>query len=757
METALMSASSRQIVNEVNNTTQLDEALPMVVKRSRSSTGADACSIYIYDTQTDRFILMAVDGVMNDEAGKAQVSRNEGLVGWVAAHQEAINLSNAADHPGFDNVSKTGDESFHGFLGTPIMHHGRTMGVLVAQKHERRSFSDNDAAFFTTLAFQLGGALHHLLAKWDLSWRLNEPVRGKILIHGIPSAPGLSTGNIVLSEPADLQSTPDRNAQDIESEVNTFQAAVIAAKNELHTGKERMRANLAGDSLSMFDAYIMMLESDKLTNGTVTRIRNGQWARGALRDTIFEMARVFEQMDDPYLAARAEDIRNIGRQVLAHLQQAAPEDRTYPKRCILAGVEVSPAEISKVPRDRLAGIVSFQGSALSHTAIICRALGIPAVMGLTDLAIGNLEGCEIMLDGNQGTVCINPSSVDIDAFRQRMQEEQAIAARLETLRHLPAQTMDGVQVPIHANLGIGADDLPMCAKEYEGVGLYRTEFFFIARDTLPTEDEQYRLYRDLLESFTPKPVTIRTLDTGGDKKLPFFTITETNPFLGRRGIRFTLDHTEIFLTQLRALLRANAGLGNLQILFPMISRINEIDTTLGLLDRAYSDLTAEGLAAAEPHIGAMIEVPSAAYIIAALSRRVDFFSIGTNDLTQYLLAVDRSNPLVQGLHDSLHPAVVHVVGDIVQRAHRQNKPVGVCGEMAGDPASALLLLGLGVDSLSMTPSSLPRVKWTIRSFTMQQARGLADKALKIDNEADTHRLLNRALKAAGLNALVREN
>jgi len=518
-----------------------------------------------------------------------------------------------------------------------------------------------------------------------------------------------------------------------------------------------MRASLAGEALSLFDAYIMMFESDRLTNGTVARIRNGQWARGALRDTIFEMARVFEQMDDMYLAARAEDIRNIGRQVLAHLQQAVPEDRTYPKRCILAGVEVSPAEISNVPRDRLAGIISVQGSALSHTAIICRALGIPAIMGLTDLVIGNFEGCKIMLDGNQGSVCINPSSVDIDAFRQRMQEEQATAAQLETLRRLPAQTVDGVQIPIYVNLGGGADELSMNAKEFEGVGLYRTEFFFIARDTLPAEEEQYRHYRDLLQFFAPKPVTIRTLDTGGDKKLPFFTIAETNPFLGRRGIRFTLDHTEIFLTQLRALLRANAGIGNLQILFPMISRIYEIDAALGLLDRAYSDLTAEGFAAAKPHIGAMIEVPSAAYIIAALSRRVDFFSIGTNDLTQYLLAVDRSNPLVQGRHDNLHPAVVHVVDDIVQRAHRQNKPVGVCGEMAGDPASALLLLGFGVDSLSMTPSSMPRVKWTIRRFTMQQARGLADKALKIDNEADTYRLLNRVLKAAGLYALVRAN
>ena len=752
-----MPPNFRQIVNEVNNTTHLDEALALVVKRARSSMGADACSGYIYDTQSDGYILMASDGVMPDEAGKAQVIRNQGLVGWVAAHEEVINLSNAADHPGIDHVPETRDSSLHGFLGAPIMHRGRTMGVLVAQKHERRSFSDDDAAFFTTLAFQLGGVLHHLLAKWDFRRRMSEPSRGKMLVHGRPCAPGLAMGNIALSEPADLQSTPDRNAQDIESEVQIFQAALNAAKNELHTGKERMRANLADETLALFDAYIMMLESGKLTNGTVARIRNGQWARGALRDTIVEMARVFEQMDDPYLAARAEDIRNIGRQVMTHLQKDAPGVRTYPKRCILAGVEVSPAEITKVPRDRLAGIVCVQGSALSHVAIICRALDIPAVMGLTDLSVGDFDGCEITLDGDHGTVCINPSFADIGTFRQRMQEERAITARLATLRHLPAQTLDGTPIPLHVNLGTGADDLATNAKEYEGVGLYRTEFFFIARDTLPTEDEQYRLYRDLLESFTPKPVTIRTLDTGGDKKLPFFTLTETNPVLGRRGIRFTLDHTEIFLTQLRALLRANAGIENLQILFPMISRIHEIDAALNLLDRACKNLAAEDLAAAKPRIGAMLEVPSAVYVIAELARRVDFFSIGTNDLTQFLLAVDRSTPWVQGFNDNLHPAVVQVVGDIVQRVHRQNRQVGVCGEMAGDPASALLLLGLGVDSLSMTPSSLARVKWTIRSFTMQQARELADTALEIDNEADTQQVLNRALKAAGLGVLVRED
>ncbi len=735
----------------------MDEALALVVKRSRSSMDADACSAYVNDVQNDRYLLMAADGSIPAETDEVRAFPEEGLVGWVAAHEETVNLSDAVDHPGFRRFPGIGDESLHAFMAVPVIHRGRVLGVLVARKRERRRFEDDQAAFFSTLAIQLGSAIHRLLSKWDFRRRLNETERGRISIRGIACAPGLSIGKIVLPQSTDLHSIPDRKALDIDSEIRTFKAAVLSAKNELHAGKERMSAHLSGEVLSLFDAYAMMLESDKLTAGAVARIRKGQWARGALRDTIFEMARVFERMSDPYLAARAEDIRNIGRQILGHLQKAESGTRTYPKQCILAGTEVGPVAISNMLRDRLAGVVCIQGSALSHVAIVCRALGIPAVMGLTDLPIGHVEDCDITVDGNRGVVCINPSPEDIREFRQRMGEEKAVSARVEALRHLPAQTLDGVSIPLHVNLGIGDEDFSMLAQEYEGVGLYRTEFFFIARETLPTEDDQYRLYRHLLESFAPKPVTIRTLDTGGDKKLPFFTIAETNPFLGRRGIRFTLDNPDIFLTQLRALLRANAGIENLRVLFPMIGRIGEIDAALDLLDRARMDLAAEGLAVSRPDIGAMIEVPSAVYLIAELSKRVDFFSIGTNDLIQYLLAVDRGNPQAEGLNDNLHPAVVHVVRDIVRRSRRHNKPVGVCGEMAGDPASALLLLGLGVDSLSMNPSSLPRVKWTIRSFTTRQGRELAEKALKIENEFDTHRLLNHALNSAGLGALVRES
>ncbi|RJP79599.1 MAG: phosphoenolpyruvate--protein phosphotransferase [Desulfobacteraceae bacterium] len=576
-----------------------------------------------------------------------------------------------------------------------------------------------------------------------------------VVIRGISCSPGIAIGIITPVEPAKLHSIPDHKAIDRDAEEAVFQVAVTMAKQELRSSRERMSTHLPREVLALFDVYILMLDSGKLNSETIARIRAGQWARDALSDSIRELVRVFERIEDPYIAAKAEDIRNVGRHILSHLQREAPAAGSYPKRCILAGTELSLAEISSVPRDLLAGIICRNGSALSHIAIMARALGIPAVMGLTDLSMDDLEGCNVVVDGNQGSIYINPSPSDLVEFEQCLLEGQAMSAQLEMLSDLPAETTDGVRIPLLVNIGIGADDLSITAPKYEGVGLYRTEFFFISRKTLPTEDEQYRLYRNLLQTFLPKPVIIRTLDTGADKALPFFSINEANPFLGWRGIRFTLDHPEIFLTQLRALLRANFGLDNLQVIFPMISRVSEIDETVDLIERAYQELMAEGHTATKPQLGAMIEVPSAVYSIAALSERVDFFSIGTNDLTQYLLAVDRNNPRVQGFYDNLHPAVIHVIHDIVARAHCQKKTVGVCGEMAGDPASALLLLGMGVDSLSMNPSSLARVKWTIRSFTKQQAQVISGQALTVENETGIVDLLNNALLEAGLGVLIR--
>lgn len=331
-----------------------------------------------------------------------------------------------------------------------------------------------------------------------------------------------------------------------------------------------------------------------------------------------------------------------------------------------------------------------------------------------------------------------------------MSQQEALCAQFMKNRDLPAQTLDGVRLPLHANIGLDSDIGLARNSEAEGVGLYRTEYQFLLRDAFPVEDEQYQSYRQLLEDFTPKPVTIRTLDVGGDKILSYFPLKEDNPFLGVRGIRFSLAHPEIFMIQLRALLRANAGLENLQVLFPMVAKVSELDEALELLARAHRELMEEGQATAKPKVGLMIEVPSAVFLTKALAARVDYLSVGTNDLAQYILAADRTNARVTTPNDTLHPAVLNAIDMIVRDAHAQSTPVSVCGEMAGDPAGALVLLGMGVDALSMSPASFGRVKLVIRAFTSKRARALADEALEQEDERQVRGLLNDALEGAGM-------
>jgi phosphotransferase system, enzyme I, PtsP len=381
---------------------------------------------------------------------------------------------------------------------------------------------------------------------------------------------------------------------------------------------------------------------------------------------------------------------------------------------------------------------------------LARALGIPAVVAVSALPVGPIEGRTIVLDGDDGRMYLRPSPETLSTFERRIAERNALSERLDALRDLPAETPDGVRLPLYANIGLQADAENARRHGAEGVGLYRTEYLFLLRESFPLEDEQYSVYRRLLEAFAPNAVTVRTLDVGGDKILPYFPLEERNPFLGCRGIRFSLEHPEIFLIQLRALLRANAGLENLQVLFPMISRVSEVDEALDLLARAHSELSDESVPTSKPKVGAMIEVPSAVFLAKALAERVDYLSVGTNDLAQYLLAADRNNPQVATPYDSFHPAVLDAVSKVVRDAHERSTPVTVCGELAGDPAGALALLGMGVDALSMSPASLSRAKLVIRTFTAARARALLASALALEDGLGVHRSLNAALEEAGV-------
>jgi phosphotransferase system enzyme I (PtsP) len=746
----------RRIIQLVNAAPDLNQALDIIVGHVAGTVGVDVTSVYLTDAERMQYVLMATQGLRKDAVGNVRLNPGEGLVGMVVEREEPVNLEDAPSHPNYRYIAETGEQPYHGFLGVPIIQHGKVLGVLVVQQREIRQFGEEEEAFLVTLAAQLAGAITHAGASGEMSQLLEKTDEVSVALKGLPGASGVAIGQaMVVYPPANLDAIPDRKVTDIGDELEGFHEAIAAVRDDLRDYANRMSGVLPSEELALFDALLLMLGSDSIVGETVTRIRAGNWAPGALRETIAEHVRVFETMDDPYLRERASDIRDLGRRVLTRLQSDHPTSRPAYSRTVLVGDDISPTQLAEVPIEQLAGIVSASGSSSSHVAILAQAMGIPAVLGVEDMTVGRLEGQTLIADGYRGDVFVNPSVIVRDEYLRLQGEESELTEGLKKVAGTPSITPDDVAVPLYINTGLVSEMEPGVHSEGDGVGLYRTEIPFLMRERFPGEQEQTRIYRKALEAFAPRPVTLRTLDVGGDKMLSYFPVQEDNPFLGWRGIRISLDHPEIFLTQLRAMLRASVGLENLTILLPMISTVTELDLSMTFISQAIGELLDDGLEVQRPPVGIMIEVPSAVYQIPAMAERVDYFSIGTNDLTQYLLAVDRNNSRVANLYQTLHPAVLLAIRQVIDEAHRLGKPVSVCGEMAGDPAAALALLGLGIDSLSMNASNLPRVKWVIRSFTASEARQLVDRACAMEDPVAIRKLYNSVLEQGGLGGLVR--
>ncbi len=746
----------RSIVTEVNAARNLDQALSLIVERMKTALLVDVCSIYLVDQDTGELVLMASDGLLPESVGYVRLGFDEGLVGLVAQRAEPLNLDNAPDHPRYRYFAETGEEWYHAFLGVPIIHHRKVLGVLVLQQHAEYRYDEDIVTLLVTIAAQLAGAIAHAEVSGGIDGLQTERHFDGYPLQGLPGAPGVAIGRAVaVHAHIDVEDVSDRHVDDVVMEQERFLDAVSRVKQDVRTMVDNISDVLPAADSALFDAYLMMLDSDSLIGEVTERIRAGNWAPGALRETVKEHIRVFSEMDDPYLRERAEDVRDLGRRILLQLQQGKVNTATYPKKTILVGEEITASMLAEVPAKRLVGVVSVRGSSTSHTAILARALGIPAVLGVDDMPVGRINDREIIADGYSGRVYVAATKEVKREYRRLQREEKELTKELQELRDKEAVTTDGVHVPLYANTGLISDIRPSIESGAEGVGLYRTEFPFMVRDRFPGEEEQRQVYRQVLEAFTPRPVTMRTLDVGGDKALPYFPIDEDNPFLGWRGIRITLDHPEIFLVQIRAMLKAAVGLENLQLLLPMISTLSEVDEALALIHRAYEELLEEGEAVTLPKVGAMVEVPSLIYQIAPLARRVDFISVGSNDLTQYLLAVDRNNSRVADLYDSIHPAVIAALQMVVEGAKRHKVPVSVCGEMAGDPVAALLLLGLGINSLSMSASSLLRIKWVVRSFSRRHAKTLLNKALEMEDPQAIRYFLEKALEKKGLGGLIR--
>jgi len=741
----------RNVVEEVNSTRDLQTSLRTVVGRIREGMDVQVCSVFLWDPHVNRYVLMATDGLSQDAIGKVTLTQNQGLVALVGKREEPLNLSDATQHPNFFPVAGLGEEPYKGMLGVPIIHHRKLLGVLTIQKTDAGRFGDAEEAVMVTISAQLAGVLAHAEATGALSGlNLLGGEQQDVRFVGVAGAQGVAIGQAhVLLPPADLDAVPVRRADDIEAEVKLFHDALASVRSDLRATSDRLKNELRPEELALFNVYIGILEDEALGDAVIQRIRKGEWAQSALADVMRGYIDHFDSMDDAYLRERASDMRDLGRRVLSYLQESVPET-VLPENAILVGEEVSPTVFGEMADGKIAGIVCTQGSANSHVAILARALDIPTVMGVQELPWQALQGEELVVDGYRGHLYYRLSQEKRRYFENIVEEEAEREAGLEALKGVPSETEDGVTISLLVNTGLQTDVIRSQDRGADGVGLFRTEVPFMLRDRFPSEEEQALIYRAQLQAFSPLPVTMRTLDVGGDKSLDYFPIVEDNPFLGWRGLRVMLDHPELFMVQVRAMLRASVNLNNLKIMLPMVTSVSEVEESLALIHRAVMELNEEGVNAQVPHIGVMVEVPSAVYLVREFASQVDFISVGSNDLTQYLLAVDRNNPRVAGIYDAMHPAVLKALKMVVDAGNEANVPVSLCGELAGDPLGAVTLVGLGYRQLSMSSSNLLRVKAVLRQIDSGWAQTVASGLLHLDNPRVVRSTLRLALRKAGV-------
>lgn len=736
-----------RIVQAVAKAGNEADQVKLIVESIHRAIGIDVCSLYI--TQPDESMLLAASHGLDQRAvGRTLLPAGTGLVGLAARSRHPINIAEASEHPDFRYVAETHEELFHSFCGVPLVRSGEVVGVLVAQSREARLLSEDEIAFLVTLSTQLT-----LLLPADPTTLTNPRVITKHL-KGVKGSPGIGIGRALICDLEDLYSIPDKPADDIEQTLIQWWSLLEQVSSDIERERQALGQDLSDSVAAVFSSYQLMLADTKLRSEVAAGIRAGQWLPGALRNTVQHFAEVFLAMEDPYLRARNEDIHHLGNKLYstwAGHDTKSMGDGDGP--IVLVGSKVSVSDIAACDPDQLKGIVCYEGSSLSHTAVLANALGVPAVMGTG--SIRNLsDGDHLIVNGNLGSVILHPVRSVLKEFRRLQRAEQHLKGELAELVELPAVTPDGETLRLFANTGLLADISPGLANGAEGVGLYRTEMPFMISETFPSEDEQENVYRQVLNAYTGKPVYMRTLDIGGDKPLPYFPIVEENPALGWRGIRFCLDNSSLLLTQLRAMLRAAGTADNLHILVPMVSNTSEIDRLRQLVDDAVSQLLEEGYPVHRPPVGIMVEVPAAISLLPTWTSRVDFVSVGSNDLSQYLLALDRNNPRVAGAYDHLHPAVLREIARVAQCCNEHNIPISLCGEMAADPAAVVVLLGLGIRTLSMSASKIPRIKWLLRSFPAAEASALAQQALLMEDAAVIRELMELALRERGLSRLI---
>jgi phosphotransferase system enzyme I (PtsP) len=697
------------------------ERLDKVVVLIAANMVAEVCSLYVLRVDST-LELYATEGLKRDAVHQTVMRSDEGLVGLVASQASAINLSNAQAHPAFSFRPETGEEIYHSFLGVPVLRAGNTLGVLVVQNRARRTYSEEEVEALQTTAMVLA----EMIASGELSALAlpgAEPAaRRSVHLKGAALSDGIALGHVVLHEPRVV--VTNFIADDIQKELKHLDAAVETLRANLDELLEHGDVVEGGEHRDVLEAYRMFAYDRGWVHKLQEAVMTGLTAEAAVERVQSDTRARMLRQTDPFLRERLHDLDDLANRLMRQLtgRDHAPSRESLPENAILVARSMGPAALLDYDRKRLRGLVLEEGGPHSHVAIVARALGIPTV-GEVDNATGIVDpGDAIIVDGSAGDLHIRPLPDMEAAYAERVRLRARRQLQYQELRDRPCVTKDGAAITLLLNAGLSVDLPHIADTGAAGIGLFRTELQFMVAPNFPRTSEQYTLYRAVLDAAGDKPVTFRTLDIGGDKVLPYMrNIEEENPALGWRAIRLGLDRPGLLRTQLRALLRA-AGSRSLKIMFPMIATVAEFDQAKDLVERELTHLRRHGhKLPAEVEVGSMVEVPSLLYQLDELLERVDFLSIGSNDLVQFMYAVDRGNARVSGRFDALSAPILRALKDIADKAHEYKKPATVCGELASQPIGALALAAIGYRALSLVPSAVGPVKAMLLDLDCRKA------------------------------------
>ncbi|MGN6285038.1 MAG: phosphoenolpyruvate--protein phosphotransferase [Afipia sp.] len=705
------------------------ERLDKIVVLIAANMVAEVCSCYVLRVD-NTLELYATEGLNRDAVHQTVLSAHEGLVGLVASEATPLNLSNAQSHPAFSYRPETGEEIYHSFLGVPILRAGNTLGVLVVQNRARRTYVEEEVEALQTTAMVLA----EMIASGELS-ALAQPgaepaARHSLHMSGSILSDGIALGHVVLHEPRVV--ITNYIAEDVPKEVKRLEAAVTQLREDLDRLLERGDVADGGEHRDVLEAYRMFANDQGWQHKLHEAVATGLTAEAAVERVQSDTRARMLRSTDPYLRDRLHDLEDLGHRLMRQLvgRDHAPSREHLPDNAILVARSMGPAALLDYDRKRLRGLVLEEGTANSHVSIVARALGIAAIGEVANAAGIADAGDAIIVDGTSGSIYLRPSHEIQSAYAERVRFRARRQEQYRELRNKPCVTKDGQPVELMINAGLVIDLPHIEDTGSAGIGLFRTELQFMVSPSLPRTSEQLALYRTVLNAAGTKPVTFRTLDIGGDKALPYMdTVVEENPALGWRAIRLGLDRPGLLRGQIRALLRAASGRA-LRIMFPMVSQVDEFDQAKEMIERELTYLRQHGHTLPERiDVGSMIEVPALLYQLDELLERVDFISVGSNDLFQFLFAVDRGNARVTDRFDTLSAPILRALRDIAHKAKEAGKSVSLCGEMASQPIGALVLIALGYRSLSLSATAHGPVKALILDLDAKKAEAMISPLL----------------------------